>query len=182
MSKKNKVPGLGNVKDPAKHSGLLHKLLSKLKLQPGTWLYDEAEGEAVLAMVRSIDKHDERRGQYNTYAGRAAYNAAIGVIRRYRREVDAVYHLADKIQNTVPKPDSTKAIELMYRCIEHLDPVDKTIVLGALDGISLKSLSKRVRLSYETVKMRYHVALSTLRSLMLLHDCGELDCVFPSID
>lgn len=170
---------LGNIRDPMKHTGLIRNILKRLRLRPGTWLYDEAEGEAIVAMVRSIKKHDRKKGQYNTYAGRAAYNAIIGTIKKYRRYIDSVASIAraaqDEPEGGAREPDSTGAVELMYKCIDLLDDIDKKIIIGMIDGKSMKELSKSLGISYEAVKMRCIIALNLLRNLMYMNDSGELD-------
>lgn len=168
---------IGNIKNPLVHRGLLRKLLLRLRLKPGTPLYDEAEGEAIVAMVRSIEKHDERKGQFNTYAGRAAYNAMLNVIERHQRSLDAIRHKAESLISSRGCSDTTRAIELMYSCIDYLDELDREIILGVIDGESLKDLSQRVGLSYDATKSRYYKALGALRLLMTRHDCGELEGV-----
>lgn len=166
----------GNIKNPMAHRGLIRKLLEKLNLRPGTMLYEEAESEAILAMVRATRQHDPKISQYNTYAGKSAYNAAISVIKKYHNTVISTPVYAQHIIESSRQYDRDKVLSTLYTCIDMLDDIDKQILYAVIDGKSLKEITSLVKLSYETVKMRYKSSLATLRNLVILHDySGEVE-------
>jgi len=160
----------GMIVDPQKHEGLVHMFLKRSGLRPGTLLYEEAEAEAVCAMVKAIKYYKPRKGQYNTYAGTCARNAVISVMRKSLREANAIAMLAEGAKDDDSWRPVAKAVELVNSCIDQLDPLDADIVRGKMLGTSFRKLARQLKMSYSAVKMRYYCALCNLKTLLLHND------------
>jgi len=160
----------GEIVDPQLHEGLIHMFLKHVGLRPGTLLYEEAEAEAMYAMVKAIKYYRPKKGQYNTYAGTCARNAVISVMRKSLREMQAKTMLADGAKDDDNWRQTGRAVELVNSCIDQLDPLDAAIVRGKMTGVSFRSLARQLKMSYSAVKMRYHCALCNLKTLLLHND------------
>lgn len=182
LDKSNKETPIGMDTNPMSHLGLIHKILHSLHLRQGTPLYEEAEGEATCAMVRAIKKYNPNIAQYNTYAGKAAYNAAAVVVRDFLKKKNIrLQH--DVNYNMMPAPNESNVREavmsLLYNCIRQLDDEEAQIIMMKMYNKSLKNISRELRMSYNKVKLKYHSALCSLKTMLLFNDStGCIDDYF----
>jgi len=127
---------------------------------------EDLEQEILLAIWRAIPAF---RGGSSvaTYLYRVAHNAALTWRRAERgREVREQRSVAELSRQpaapatTVPVPESDEAVllERLYGAIRELPPVDRSLMLLSLDGVSYEEMAAIHGLSVNLVGVRLHRA------------------------
>ena len=147
-------------------------------------LKDQSDAEEVIqdVFMTAFRKADSFQGnsQFSTWLYRLTVNAALGRIRRSKKnqEVEyaeflpkfqddghhAVQPVADWSDNLDEQYSKTETQELLAKALAQLKAVDKTvIVLSDLEGLSDKEIADATGLTVSAVKTRLHRARLFLR-------------------
>lgn len=147
-------------------------------------LKDQSDAEEVIqdVFMTAFRKADSFQGnsQFSTWLYRLTVNAALGRIRRSKKnqEVEyaeflpkfqddghhAVRPVVDWSDNLDEQYSKTETQELLAKALDQLKPLDKTvIVLSDLEGLSDKDIAEATDLTVSAVKTRLHRARLFLR-------------------
>ena len=145
------------------HVGILHKVCSVYaRSKPD---YDDLYQDIVLQLWRSFPSF---RGQsrFSTWMYRVALNLAMTRLRRrelldFREGQDL-----DRFPAAPPDVETAEQLEMVYRAIGTLTPVDRAIVLMWLDDLSYREIGDTLGLSEKNVgvklsRIRKQLAAST---------------------
>ena len=133
-------------------------------------------------------KAESFRGQsrFSTWLYRLTINAAVGMIRRRKKDGGAPYddflpkfkndgrHLLHPVVDWSNMPDvqyeNRELRESLMKALEQLKPFDKTLViLSDLEGLAHKEIAAALRVTVSTVKSRLHRAHLFLRGKLAAH-------------
>ena len=111
--------------------------------------------EVLLAVWKSIPAF---RGQSRatTYLYRVCHNAALLWIRRernYRRRVEQFSADAEPFAHATDSPDDERLAKL-YSAIRNLQPLDRSLILLSLDGLSYREMADVLGLSESNVGVK----------------------------
>lgn len=119
---------------------------------------DDLFQEILIALWEALPNF-ESRAKLSTYVYRIAHRRALNWKRSQRR----YDHKLAKYEQDLPEmkiaqsdPTSEARLEALYRAINELRPVDRTICLLFLDGVSYREMADIVGLSEENVAVRVH--------------------------
>jgi RNA polymerase sigma-70 factor (ECF subfamily) len=112
--------------------------------------------EVLLAMWKSIPAF---RGQAKptTYLYRVCHNAALLWIRtekNYRRRVDRFGAFAPAESTGEPDSLTDERLALLYAAIHQLKPLDRSLILLSLDGLSYREMAEVLGLSESNVGVK----------------------------
>lgn len=119
---------------------------------------DDLFQEILIALWEALPGF-EARAKLSTYVYRVAHRRALNWKRSQRR----YGHKLAKYEQDFPEmkiaqsdPAAEARLEALYRAINELRPVDRTICLLFLDGLSYREMADIVGLSEENVAVRVH--------------------------
>jgi RNA polymerase sigma factor (sigma-70 family) len=119
--------------------------------------------EIVIHLWRSFGVFDERK-RFSTWMYRIALNVAISFYRREsvrsRHVISGQEHLLEAIGDTGSEPEE---VQLLYRLIEGLDPLNKALVILYLDGHSYQEIADILGISVTNVATKISRLKETLR-------------------
>jgi RNA polymerase sigma-70 factor, ECF subfamily len=111
----------------------------------------------------------EARAKLSTYVYRIAHRRALNWKRSQRRYESKLTHYENDFPaRSVAPPDvaDPARLEWLYRAINTLKPVDRTICLLLLDGLSYREMADIVGLTEENVGIRVHRCKQQLATLV----------------
>ena len=113
--------------------------------------------ELMLALWRAVPAF-RAASRPSTFIFRVTHNAALTwkrAERGYRRRLDSFQELqpAD-IPEDADSPSTTDSLELLYGAIRRLEPLDRSLVLLQLDGVSYAQIAEIHGLSESNVGVR----------------------------
>ncbi|HSK30591.1 MAG TPA: sigma-70 family RNA polymerase sigma factor, partial [Candidatus Limnocylindria bacterium] len=131
-------------------------------------------------------KSFQGNSQFSTWLYRLTVNAALGKIRRSKKNKEVSYddylpkfqkdghHLVRPVVDWSDTLDEQYAgleiRELLAKTLDHLKPLDKSVlVLSDMEGLSDKEIAAAVGLTVSAVKTRLHRARLFLRGKMAAH-------------
>src|SRR6267142_6476534 len=153
-------------------------------------LGDAADTEEVIQYVFWIAyrkaKSFQGNSQFSTWLYRLTVNAALGKIRRSKKNKEVEYEeFLPKFQNdghhavrpvvdwsdTLDEKYSKREVQaLLSAALDQLKPIDKTVVvLSDIEGLSDKQIADTLGLTVSAVKTRLHRARLFLRGKMAIH-------------
>jgi RNA polymerase sigma-70 factor (ECF subfamily) len=114
--------------------------------------------ELMLAMWRAVPAF-QNTAQPSTFIYRVAHNAALTwkrTQRNYRQRIDRfeALHTFDASPNHTPESRERETLELVYAAIRQLPPVDRSLILLHLDGVSYTEMAEIHGLSESNVGVR----------------------------
>jgi len=118
--------------------------------------------EILVQLWRSRDRYDERRRE-TTWVYRIALNVAISFHRRERRHQERRAALDDHPIAQAEPVEPGAEVELLLRCIDDLDALDKALVLLYLDGNDHASTADVLGISVSNVGTKLHRIKDRLR-------------------
>lgn len=116
--------------------------------------------EIHLQLWRSFDVYDERCS-LRTWTFRVAHNTAASYVTRERRTNHRLAAL-EEVERTAAAPtslpdlDRARALELLYRLIRALKPLDRQIVMLYLEEFDAASIAEITGFSAANVAMKIH--------------------------
>ncbi len=160
------------VKTPAKessferllgeHGGLIFKIAAAYSRTAAE--RDDLAQDMALALWRSFDRFDERRGRFSTWLYRVALNTAISHARRESagRARIAPGALPDVAEPAAAEPDD-RAL-LLRDLIAELDPLNRALMLLYLDEHSYESIADILGITVTNVATKISRIKALLRS------------------
>lgn len=119
---------------------------------------DDLFQEILIALWEALPGF-EARAKLSTYVYRVAHRRALNWKRSQRRYENrlARYELEWSALAPTPTDPATEArLAWLYRAIQTLKPVDRTICLLHLDGVSYREMAEIVGLTEDNVGIRVH--------------------------
>ena len=101
----------------------------------------------------------ESRSKLSTYVYRVAHRRALNWKRSQRRYADKLYryeHGVSEMALEQSDPADQNRLDSLYRAINALKSVDRTICLLSLDGLSYREMADILGLTEENVGVRVH--------------------------
>jgi RNA polymerase sigma-70 factor, ECF subfamily len=146
---------------------------------------EEVIQDVFLTVFRKA-KSFQGNSQFSTWLYRLTVNAALGKIRRSKKNKEVSYddylpkfqkdghHLVRPVVDWSDTLDEQYAgheiRELLAKALDHLKPLDKSVlVLSDMEGLSDKEIAAAVGLTVSAVKTRLHRARLFLRGKMAAH-------------
>ena len=114
----------------------------------------------------------EARSKLSTYVYRIAHRRALNWKRtrqRYENKLALFQDELPELKIPGPDPQAQARIEWLYWSINELRPVDRTICLLYLDGISYREMADILGLSEENIGIRVHRCKQQLANLLESH-------------
>ena len=111
----------------------------------------------------------EARAKLSTYVYRIAHRRALNWKRSQRRYDNKLTHYENDfpaLSAASPDVADQARLEWLYRAINTLKPVDRTICLLLLDGLSYREMADIVGLTEENVGIRVHRCKQQLATLV----------------
>ena len=134
------------------HKGILYKVCNAYCRNRED--REDLAQEITVQLWRSFSTFDDRY-RFSTWMYRIALNVAISF---YRREsTRARYVLSDGerlLEAAAPEAHQSEELELLYRFIEKLDPLNRALVLLYLDGNSYREIADVLGISETNVATR----------------------------
>jgi RNA polymerase sigma factor (sigma-70 family) len=122
--------------------------------------------EGVVALLRARGRFDPTRGcSFMTFGSYAARGAMLDRVRQRWTTLNREAPLEDDVE-AVSLTSCERAVlqrEVLRALVEHLSSHDQVLVLDRVEGESVRSLGRRLRMSPVTVHRRYHKAIATVR-------------------
>jgi RNA polymerase sigma-70 factor, ECF subfamily len=125
--------------------------------------------QEILISIWEALPYFESRSKLSTYVYRIAHRRALNWKRSLRRYEDKLTRYeSDFPALSGAQPDSADQARLdwLYRAINTLKPVDRTICLLLLDGLSYREMADIVGLTEENVGIRVHRCKQQLATLV----------------
>lgn len=146
-----------------RHAGLIHKVAYGYCRD--TTDRDDVIQEIAMQLWRSRDRYDDRFKE-TTWIYRIAINVAISFHRRERRHRHQRLSLeSPAITIAAPSAEPNQDVELLMRCIDDLDQLDKAMVLLYLDGHDHASIAEVLGISVSNVGTKLHRIKGKLRAV-----------------
>ena len=143
------------------HKKILYKVCRSYCRNPGD--RDDLAQEIIVQLWRSFRAFDQRV-RFSTWMYRIALNVAISFYRREnvrtRHVLPGSEHLLEAIDET---EDRSEEVELLYRWIEELDPLNKALAILYLDGNSYQETAEVLGISATNVATKISRLKETLR-------------------
>lgn len=121
------------------HKKILYKVCHSYCRNPGD--RDDLAQEIIVQLWRSFRAFDERV-RFSTWMYRIALNVAISFYRREmvrtRHVVPGSDHLLEAIDET---ENRSEEVQMLYRWIEELDPLNKALAILYLDGNNYQEIA-----------------------------------------
>jgi len=167
-----------------RHSGKLYNVALRI-LGGDTSDAEEVIQDVFLTAFRKANMF-QGHSQFSTWLYRLTVNAALGRIRRSKKNKEVAYEeFLPKFQDdghhqvrpvidwsdTLDQHYSQKETQqLIARALEELKPVDKSVViLSDLEGMSDREIAETLNLTVSAVKTRLHRARMFLRGKLAVH-------------
>jgi RNA polymerase sigma factor (sigma-70 family) len=114
---------------------------------------DDLHQELLLALWQAIPAfRGEAAG--STFVYRVAYNHALTWVRKRRPAEVALHQAREPVSPDTAANDEEAQLELMYRHIRALPPVDRTLVLLYLDEVPYREMAEILGLTESNVGVR----------------------------
>ena len=126
--------------------------------------------ELMLALWRAVPAF-RAASQPSTFIFRVTHNAALTwkrAERSYRRRLDSYQELQPSagLSDDASAASSTDSLELLYGAIRRLEPLDRSLVLLQLDGVSYAQIAEIHGLSESNVGVRLNRLKQKLTTLI----------------
>lgn len=152
------------------HKKILYKVCVSYCKNPGD--RDDLAQEILVQLWRSFARFDGRV-RFSTWMYRIALNVAISFYRREsvrtRHVVSGHEHLLEAIDVTASEPTE---IQMLYRWIGELDPLNKALALLYLDGNSYREIADVLGISETNVATKISRLKEALRQEALRQETG----------
>jgi RNA polymerase sigma factor (sigma-70 family) len=143
------------------HKKILYKVCRSYCRNPGD--RDDLGQEIIVQLWRSFRAFDERAG-FSTWMYRIALNVAISF---YRRESVRTRHVLPGSEHLLEAIDDTgslsEEVQMLYRWIEELHPLNKALVILYLDGNSYQEIAEVLGISETNVATKISRLKQTMR-------------------
>ena len=129
---------------------------------------DDLFQEIVIALWEALPQF-EARAKLSTYVYRIAHRRALNwkrSQRRYGNKLALYENDYPELKFAQADPDAQARLEWLYRAINTLKPVDRTICLLLLDGLSYREMSEIVGLTEANIGIRVHRCKQHLTALV----------------
>jgi RNA polymerase sigma-70 factor (ECF subfamily) len=143
------------------HKKILYKVCRSYCKNPGD--RDDLAQEIVFQLWRAFAGFDARV-QFSTWMYRIALNVAISFYRRESVRARHVLPGSEHLLETIDETDSqSDELQILYRWIDDLDPLNKALVLLYLDGNSYQETAKVLGISETNVATKIARLKAALR-------------------
>jgi RNA polymerase sigma factor (sigma-70 family) len=143
------------------HKKILYKVCHSYCRNPDD--RDDLAQEIIVQLWRSFRAFDER-ARFSTWMYRIALNVAISFYRREsvrtRHVLPGSEHLLEAVDET---GDRSEEVEMLYRWIEELDPLNKALVILYLDGNNYQEIAEIMGISQTNVATKISRLKQTMR-------------------
>jgi RNA polymerase sigma-70 factor (ECF subfamily) len=124
---------------------------------------DDLAQEIIVQLWRSFGKFDERC-RFSTWMYRIALNVAISFYRRESTRTRYVISDEEHLLQAIDGPESQpEDVQLLYRFIEGLEPLNKALVLLYLDGNSYQEIADVLGISETNVATKISRLKKTMK-------------------
>ncbi len=123
--------------------------------------------EITLALWQALPQF-EARSKLSTYVYRVAHRRALNwkrSLRRYQHRLARFEH-EPLSENPASDPRETERLEWLYRAINTLSPVERTLCLLYLDGLSYREMAEVLGLTEDNIGIRVHRCKQKLTTLL----------------
>jgi len=149
------------------HKKILYKVCNSYCPNPGD--RDDLAQEILVQLWRSFGAFDEHK-RFSTWMYRIALNVAISFYRREstrkRHVVPGSGHLLEAIDETGSRSEE---VQLLYRWIEELNPLNKALVILYLDGNNYQEIADVLGISETNVATKISRLKQALREEGVKH-------------
>lgn len=135
------------------HSAILHHVVNGFAAGEDR---NDLLQEVLLAVWKSIPGFRDQ-AKPSTYLYRVSHNAALLWTRarkNYRRRVEKFVAFASAEPVTGPDPLTDERLASLYAAIHQLKPVDRSLILLSLDGLSYREMAEVLGLSESNVGVK----------------------------
>jgi len=135
------------------HSAILHHVVNGFAAGEDR---NDLLQEVLLAVWKSIPAFRDQ-AKASTYLYRVSHNAALLWTRtqkNYRRRIEAFGAAAPDESATGPDPATDERLAQLYAAIRLLKPVDRSLILLSLDGLSYREMAEVLGLSESNVGVK----------------------------
>lgn len=137
----------------ADHVAILHRVVNGFAAGADR---NDLMQEIMLAVWKAIPAFREH-AQPSTFIYRVSHNAALTwqrTERNYRRRAEAAETLAEESPSAVWPAPQSELLERLYEAIRQLPPLDRSLILLSLDGVSYHDMAGIHGLSEGNVGVR----------------------------
>lgn len=137
------------------HAGLIAKATRAFALEPAD--RDELFQDILVSLWQALPRFNGE-AKLSTYVYRVALSCALNwkrSRRRYRQKLDRYLQLQPEFPETASSRDHER-LRWLYARIHELPPVDRSLILLALDKISYGEIAEITGLSESNVGVRLH--------------------------
>lgn len=120
---------------------------------------DDLVQEMLLAVWQALPAYDEQRCKLSTFIYRVANNRAQNWNRsrvRYGRRLEALERCPQLVLGSEQTEADTRRLEWLYALIRELPPLERTLLMLHLDGLSHREVGEVTGLSENNVGVRLH--------------------------
>jgi RNA polymerase sigma factor (sigma-70 family) len=146
---------------PEDHKKILYKVCHSYCRNPGD--RDDLAQEIIVQLWRAFRAFDDRV-RFSTWMYRIALNVAISFYRREsvrtRYVLPGSEHLLEAIDET---GNPSEEVQMLFRWIEDLDPLNKALVILYLDGNSYQEIADVMGISQTNVATKISRLKQTMR-------------------
>jgi RNA polymerase sigma-70 factor (ECF subfamily) len=150
----------------AQHAGIIWKTVRAFALSKED--QDDLCQEILVSLWEALPQF-EGRAKLSTYVYRVAHRRALNWKRSQRRYSHKLTHYENdfpELKLTQADPPADARLDWLYRTINSLKPVDRTICLLYLDGLSYREMSEILGLTEDNIGIRVHRCKQQLTTLL----------------
>lgn len=150
----------------SQHAGIVWKTVRAFALSKED--QDDLFQEILLSLWEALPNF-EGRAKLSTYVYRVAHRRALNWKRSQRRYEHKLAHYRNdfpELKLAQPDPQAEARLDWLYRAINGFKPVDRTICLLYLDGLSYREMSEIVGLTEDNIGIRVHRCKQQLTTLL----------------
>ncbi|PRD48536.1 RNA polymerase sigma factor [Sphingobacterium haloxyli] len=145
------------------HKGILHKV--------GRIYVDDIEDrkdlhqEIIIQLWKSYDKF-QGQSAFSSWMYRVAVNTAISYFKKEKRHGNTI--AIDTVAEPESEPYDPKAdeqLELFYRAVQHLSPVEKAIILYFMEGLSHREIGLQLGITEGNARVKLNRTKEKLQTI-----------------
>lgn len=147
-----------------KHKGILHKV--------GRMYMDTLEDredlhqEIIIQLWKSYPNF-KGQSEFSTWMYRVAVNTAITYFKKEKRRSDTFsYDIAKEPEQENYDPEKDKQLEIFYKAVQHLSPVEKAVILYFMEGLSHKEVGMQLGISEVNARVKLNRTKEKLQNII----------------
>lgn len=135
-----------------KHKGILHKVARMYMDTPQD--REDLHQEIIIQLWKSCNSF-KGNSEFSSWMYRVAINTAISYFRKEKKRNDTVaYEQAGEPENENYDPARDRQLEIFYKAVQQLNPVEKALIFYFMEGLSHRETAAHLGISEVNVRVK----------------------------